>query len=60
MEEFESNPQWQFVLLTLIFNRYDLAERAVQNSSSIDLYGAKEFLSTRAFKGIEDKKRTIL
>ena len=40
MEEFESNPQWQFVLLTLVFNRYELAERATQNSPSMDLGGS--------------------
>ena len=59
MQEVESNTHWEIVLLVLSFNRFDLAEKAVQNSSPIDLYGAKEFLSTRAFKGIEDKERTI-
>ena len=59
MEEVESNTHWEIVLLILSFNRYDLAERTAQNSSPINLDGAKEFLSTRAFKGIEDKERTI-
>ena len=59
MEEFESNGKCEIVLLALIFNRYDLAERAAHNSSSIDLDLAKDFLNDRAFKGIEDKERAM-
>ena len=59
IEEFESNDKCEIVLLALIFNRYDLAERAAHNSSSIDLDLAKDFLNDRAFKGIEDKERAI-
>lgn len=59
IKEVESNTRWAIVLLALRFNRYDLAERAAQNSSSIDLDEAKDFLDERAFKSLEDKKRAI-
>ena len=59
IKKVESNTRWAIVLLALRFNRYDLAERAAQNSSSIDLDEAKDFLDERAFKSLEDKKKAM-